>query len=774
MNTPSVPSLDLADVAELFRGVVVRRTICCRSVLALASMSLLLSPDIASAQISQVNIQHNVPGTLKQATGTNYMHIPGALAFEHFNGAAVERRIVMSWDTNADYTPASSDHAISTDGGRTWGATQTSPDLGVRAFIKQRTTGALLCYNFGWTSQPTNHSFVFTYYSSTDGGANWATNSALVDFGAIVCNSTHFHRDILEENDGSLYAIGYAHFPGIDQSTSPGFWRVVMIKSTDGGANWTYLSTIASSSVRDYTEATFARCADGSWLCVMKAEGADNFLRYRRSTNQGATWDADGTALQLPGMTSAFGVDPSLSLMPNGVLVLSWGPPNADPSGSRDLHVAFSTDGNGTTWSLETTVFAGTRWRPGQHNFPEAGYDDVYESSGYSQIPSVGAHRFLHLSDTGHSWSYDNTIPSPNPYSIRGRYVDVVRANEINRIDLKSRLAAGTITISTDMTYTPATSQEARSSGAIDGSTDYWSGAFKNATSGFYTIDLQSNHTINKIGICLHYNTAESATIDYSTDGTSWAPIKTYTNATHRALDYTALTPISARYVRVSVSAAAAPVCLNEIELYTNRDTFENNAVGDPGDPHGIIPPGYVANGTSGTQYGFAVRDAGTGAAGFQSERSFQMWDGSSLWRAGIKKTTAAATSKTLEFRVKPLAYASSSGAIQFVLMSGATNTYQMAIFPDGSIKYYNGSTWVNTTGTGSPAGAGTVPLNTWSVIKVTATISPATAAITVNGVAKGNAGKIGAATTMDSFSFGSGGTGPSGDNALFDDILFQ
>ena len=94
-----------------------------------------------------------------------------------------------------------------------------------------------------------------------------------------------------------------------------------------------------------------------------------------------------------------------------------------------------------------------------------------------------------------------------------------------------------------------------------------------------------------------------------------------------------------------------------------------------------------------------------------------------------------------------------------------------MAVFPDGGIKYYNASTWVATTGTGSPAGAGTVPLNTWSLITVTATISPATAAITVNGVAKGSAAKIGTATTMNGFSFGSGGTSPSGDNALFDDV---
>jgi hypothetical protein len=193
--------------------------------------------------------------------------------------------------------------------------------------------------------------------------------------------------------------------------------------------------------------------------------------------------------------------------------------------------------------------------------------------------------------------------------------------------------------------------------------------------------------------------------------------------------------------------------------------------VGVPGYPHGILPPGYIANGTSGTQYGFAVRDAGTSAGGYESERSLQMWDGSSTWRAGIKKSVTAAVTKTLEFRLKPLAYAATGGAIQFILNSGAAPVFQLAALPDGSIKYHNGSTWVATTGTGSPAGAGTVPLNAWSVIKIVASASTGVAVLTVNGVDQGNATKIGTATTMDSFSFGSGGTMPSGDNALFDDI---
>jgi len=145
----------------------------------------------------------------------------------------------------------------------------------------------------------------------------------------------------------------------------------------------------------------------------------------------------------------------------------------------------FPRTGNGTTWSNDTAVHISTLWHPG---------DTIdwthYESSGYTAIPSSSAHRFLHLADTGHTWSYNGTVPSPNPFTIRGRFVDVVRTNEINRIDLKTKLALGLITVTTDLTYTDTNNQESRSSGAVDGSTNYWSGAFKSATTASYMIDL--------------------------------------------------------------------------------------------------------------------------------------------------------------------------------------------------------------------------------------------------------------------------------------------
>ena len=88
-----------------------------------------------------------------------------------------------------------------------------------------------------------------------------------------------------------------------------------------------------------------------------------------------------------------------------------------------------------------------------------------------------------------------------------------------------------------------------------------------------------------------------------------------------------------------------------------------------------------------------------------------------------------------------------------------------MAVFPNGSVKYYNG-TW-NSLGATTP-----VPLNTWKAIKVVANAAANIAAIYVDGVLVGNAAKETAgATTINGFAFASGGSAPVGDNALFDDV---
>ena len=733
-TTPSVPS-----AARRFSARVAFAAV-------LTALSLRWLTPGASAAVDQISDQAWTD--IAQATGNGWMQFPRAYSFDVSSGGSIVKKILVNWQTNGDVVQFPMTHGWtgSLNGGASWTspAATNSPELDLMSLVR-RNDGTLVAIPFypnpnlgaGYTS------FTFSYKTSTDNGATWVNHAAGAADGGVVNSATaingfRFHRGIIEESDGSLYAAAYLGFVGDTVH------RAALLKSTDGGITWSFLSTIQSTAGVDYTETTVARCKDGSFLAVMRSETSAGLrsLVYRRSTSKGVSWD--GATSYLPGLPTNAGVDPYLWLMPNGILVLSYG--DHQGSAGRDVHLAFSVDGNGAAWTNDLATFTGQ--------------SGVLESTGYTAIVPITAHRFMQVSDTGGNAYYASQHPSPNPFSVRSKIVDLVLTNK-NRIDLAAKYSVGAVTITTDLTYADSAHPEAQIAAAFDGSTDTWSGAFKSATTGTYTIDLQQNFTLNAIGVCLHTNRAESATIDYSTNGTTWTTAKTYTNAIHNAIDYTTLaTPITARYVRVSLTGASSPVCLNEIELYSTADTFENYA-------QNVVPYGYSA-----PNFGFWVSEGITPfPTGYQSKRALAMNDSTSA-NITIQKTTTATTSKTLEFRLRPKAYAT-SGSIQWRLLSGSTNAFRVAVFPDGSIKYYNGSAWVSTTGSGSPAGAGTAPLDTWSLIKVVASASSGTGTLYVNGVLKGTVGKETTVASLNGFMFASSGSAAVGDQALFDDVSF-
>jgi len=83
----------------------------------------------------------------------------------------------------------------------------------------------------------------------------------------------------------------------------------------------------------------------------------------------------------------------------------------------------------------------------------------------------------MYVSDTGTSWSYTDGYQASD-YRVWGHIVDIVPSLK-NRIDLSGKYAAGSITITTDLTYSDSAHLETRLTGAFDGSTDYWSGALQ-------------------------------------------------------------------------------------------------------------------------------------------------------------------------------------------------------------------------------------------------------------------------------------------------------
>lgn len=122
-------------------------------------------------------------------------------------------------------------------------------------------------------------------------------------------------------------------------------YRTVLMESADGGATWDYVSTIANpmnEQADGFCEPVLLRVADGTLLCVLR-RGGGLPMAQTRSTDGGRTWSE-------PKLLTAHGVDPDLSLLPNGVLALSYGRPGR--------HLMFSTDGCGYSWGYATDLGA--------------------------------------------------------------------------------------------------------------------------------------------------------------------------------------------------------------------------------------------------------------------------------------------------------------------------------------------------------------------------------------------------------------------------------
>lgn len=521
----------------------------CRNLFAVLILPLctLISFDTA-AQISQVR---TFPlKEIAHAAGDSIMHFPSAIAFDapDSNGV-ITKKILVSWGINKDDASLSpkAGWKSSVNGGLTFGRALAEPNLGFLNAAKLR-NGTIITIPFKLNDRAAKEAiFTFNYHTSADNGATWREHAdGRIDFGDIVVKGIRLHRGIIEENDGSLYTLGYGAFSGDKVS------RVFILKSVNGGASWTYLSTIAKDPVKVFNEATISRCVNGSWLVVMRNESWKP-LYYSRSSDKGITWD---TPDLLPGLPTSStpgddlneSVDPHLLLMPNGIMVLSYGRPN--------LHLAFSEDGNGTVWNNITTTFVEVQ--------------NVLETSAYSVILPIEANRLFLIHDSGANWSYPQKIldTHPNPYSILGGYVDVLR-KETDQINLKCLYKQGKLTVNTDMTYSNPNAPEARISGAFDGSTDYWSGAFKSDKEASFIINLDQSYRITDVGLSLNYGNPESATIQFSQDAKKWSKPVIYNEKYYYALEYRKLkTPVSSKYVKVNIKGSQPLVSLNEIELY--------------------------------------------------------------------------------------------------------------------------------------------------------------------------------------------------------------
>lgn len=174
-----------------------------------------------------------------------------------------------------------------------------------------------------------------------------------------------FMRSILERRDGSLVAFMAGWFKS-DTALCPygrgrPYSRSYLCESDDGGRTWRYLTTIGYEEIgsEGYNEGSMRRLPDGSWLAVLRTGNAtdpkcqDNPIMWAVSRDEGRTWTR-------PQRTGLEGCYPSLAVLRDGLVAMSYGRPGAK--------IAFSADG-GQTWGDVTCVDATV----------SSGYTDVVE-----------------------------------------------------------------------------------------------------------------------------------------------------------------------------------------------------------------------------------------------------------------------------------------------------------------------------------------------------------------------------------------------------------
>lgn len=148
-----------------------------------------------------------------------------------------------------------------------------------------------------------------------------------------------------------------------DLTLAQPWWFPVLFRSTDGGFNFDYVSMPCGSDKPDgshgYTEPALTRLPNGDLLAISRVEYHDpmRVMMQFRSSDDGHTWTTPEICPGVPpvypvrkipvvndGKThlNAVAVSPELAVLPNGVVVLTYGRPGQ--------YLAFSEDGTGTQW----------------------------------------------------------------------------------------------------------------------------------------------------------------------------------------------------------------------------------------------------------------------------------------------------------------------------------------------------------------------------------------------------------------------------------------
>ncbi|WP_433364300.1 discoidin domain-containing protein [Actinoplanes sp. CA-142083] len=737
-----------------------------------------------------------------QTGDTTYLGAgPQMTAVDQGSAAAPTTAITGYWTHNGDVSGATEQtlRAVSADGGSSW-PTPTTVSGGTAPFSVQLRDGRVFSVGFKATS---GYDYSGTI-TDTTGAAATATPIAVKfpDTVQTASSPLTYSRTAglpIQRSDGSVLLPMY----GSDRAnTAHSIVALTVATPAAGQTDWTFqalrpdlLSPLSATNKAvtfgsaypnsNFSEAGLLERPNGSLIAVMRnlvvgqSSGSD-FMKWSTSTDNGLSWSAyatmtgtiggwNGNGVAQPTASGLPGINPQLELMTNGLIVLS--------SGKPDNWIAFSTTGNATGWTGQYTYrnCPTTSVTPSRSYYTGNDPDQWrYGSSGNTSLARTGSNRILQFGDNCHNYHWGcvrtdtsfHAQPAQSPYTVDltsriwQRQVSVVTPNT-GKLDLAGLKAAGQLQVTGNMTWGSAAHPRAGAAGAFDGSRAYWSSAIATGGPGTLQLDLGKPYTLNRVGLSLRPQLPESATVEVSADNATWTTVTSLSNAVTRALTYADITPVAARYVRVTVPATSgcdaglgtSCAFLNEIELYSTVDGFEN-------DPWGNLPRG--ADASRPALMNWITTDTSGG-----SHQALRIADSSADAIAGISFAAPAAAARTLTFRVKPLQWATNvpEGGFLFTVDSGTTPVLSLAVFKDGTLHAYTAGDYV-------ALGGPSVPMNAWSTITVTRTASGGT--LQINGGTPVAVPVRNSATTVSGYTFASGGTEPNGDQVLIDDVSFS
>lgn len=196
-----------------------------------------------------------------------------------------------------------------------------------------------------------------------------------------------FNGQTLRSKDGCYLATLYGHFKEDRR------YSLVLVESCDG-IQWKYRTTVAGDDCKlqgdeGPCESAVCRLTDGRLMCVFRL--ASN-VPYGQtfSDDEGRTWTKPVA------MANAFSVQPSLTVMSDGKIVLSGGRPG--------LFLWVNADGSGRDWQRVDILV--------HHNatHPEEPIRQPDHTTSYTEVVALDGSHLIYMYDrVPHGW---NAIPA--------------------------------------------------------------------------------------------------------------------------------------------------------------------------------------------------------------------------------------------------------------------------------------------------------------------------------------------------------------------------